>query len=80
MNTYEHTHFAHRESTGFVVDLFWDPTDAAHEFRVQIIDRRSGAGLVLFPTSGREALKAFHHPFATPLTRPSRRLAPAVSS
>lgn len=79
MNTYERTHFAHRESSGYLVDLFWDPDDAAHEFRVEIVDRRSGARLVLFTTTGHDALKTFYHPFATTAERESHRLAPAVN-
>jgi hypothetical protein len=61
---YENNHFAHRESSGFVVDLYWDPADVSHEFRVEILERGSGYGLVLFPTNGRDAVQAFHHPFA----------------
>jgi len=79
MNTYERTHFAHRESSGYVVDLFWDPNDPSHEFRVEVIERRSGAGLVLFTTTGHDALRTFHHPFATATAQPDGRLAPAAN-
>lgn len=46
---FESNHFARRESSGFVVDLHWDPADVSHEFRVEIVERWSGDGLVLFP-------------------------------
>ena len=62
-----HTHFAHRESSGLVVDLYWDPADASHEFRVQVVDRVAEARFDLFPTSGRAAVETFHHPFASAL-------------
>jgi hypothetical protein len=55
----EHSHFAHREPVGLVVDLYWDPADVSHECRVQVVER--GAGFVLFPTTGRTAVEAFHH-------------------
>ena len=61
----EHTHFAHRESSGLVVDLYWDPADISHEFRVCVAERGSGTALVLFPSTGRAAVEAFHHPFAS---------------
>ena len=57
-------HFGHRESGGVVVDLFWDRADAEDEFRVEVEDTRLGAGFVLHPLTGREAIEAFHHPFA----------------
>lgn len=65
------THFAHRESLGYVVDLYWDPADDSHEFRVEVIERRSGDGLVLYPTNGRDAMHAFHHPFVAAQNQPS---------
>lgn len=68
------THFAHRESSGFVIDLYWDPADAWHEFRVQVRERRSGNGIVLYPTTGRTALEAFHHPFATEFKEPANQV------
>ncbi len=63
----ERTHFAHREASGLAVDLFWDPNDLEHEFRVKVADRGGGTGFVLFPTSGPAAVEAFHHPFAVGL-------------
>ena len=57
-------HFGHRESGGLVVDLFWDRGNYESEFRVEVEDRREGARFVLYPTTGREAIHAFHHPFA----------------
>lgn len=65
MNT-ECSHFAHRESSDLVVDLYWDPADASHEFRVQVVERGAGARFDLFPATGRAAVEAFHHPFAPP--------------
>jgi hypothetical protein len=61
----ERTHFAHRESSGLVVDLYWDPANPSHEFRVHVVERDSGTGFVLNPTTGRAAIDAFHHPFAS---------------
>jgi hypothetical protein len=58
------THFGHRETGGIVVDLFWDRGNHESEFRVEVEDRRQGARFVLYPTTGREALEAFYHPFA----------------
>jgi hypothetical protein len=59
------SHFGHREGDGIVVDLFWDRGDLEHEFRVEVEDRREGVRVVLYPTTGREALRAFYHPFAS---------------
>jgi hypothetical protein len=56
-------HFGHRESDGIVVDLYWDPAELEDEFRVEVVDKREGARFVLYPTTGREAIQAFHHPF-----------------
>jgi hypothetical protein len=56
-------HFAHRESDDVVVDLFWSRT-GEDEFRVEVEDRREDARFVLYPTTGKEAIHAFHHPFA----------------
>jgi hypothetical protein len=61
-------HFGHRESGGIVVDLFWDRGDLDDEFRVVVEDRRGGARFVLYPTTGREAIQAFYHPFSAPRT------------
>jgi hypothetical protein len=57
-------HFAHRETDGIVVDLFWTRGDLENEFRVEVEDRREGARFVLHPTTGRQAIEAFHHPFS----------------
>lgn len=59
----ERTHFAHRESSDLVVDLYWDPADTSHAFRVRVVDRGADARFVLFPMTGRAAVEAFHHPF-----------------
>lgn len=56
-------HFGHRESGGIAVDLFWNRTDVGDEFRVEVEDGREGTRFVLYPTTGREAIQAFHHPF-----------------
>jgi hypothetical protein len=34
------------------------------EFRVEVVDERDGAHFVLHPTTGREAIDAFYHPFS----------------
>lgn len=70
----ERTHFSHREASGFVVDLYWDPADLSHEFCVQVVERGSGNGLILFPRTGRAAVEAFHHPFATAFKEPANRV------
>jgi hypothetical protein len=57
-------HFGHRESDGIVVDLFWNRGTFDEEFRVEVVDRRGGADFVLHPTTGKEAIQAFYHPFA----------------
>jgi len=57
-------HFGHRETNGIVVDLFWNRRDLRDEFRVEVEDRRERARFVLYPTTGREAIQAFYHPFA----------------
>jgi hypothetical protein len=56
--------FAHRESSGVVVDLFWNRGTPEDEFRVEVVDEREGTRFVLHPTTGREAIQAFYHPFA----------------
>lgn len=58
-------HFGHRESDGIVVDLFWDRGDADDRFRVEVEDRRIGVRFSLRAKTGSEAVRAFHHPFAT---------------
>ena len=57
-------HFGHRETNGVVVDLFWNRGILEDEFRVEVVDEREGARFVLHPTTGREAVEAFYHPFA----------------
>lgn len=57
-------HFGHRESNGVVVDLFWNRGTLEDEFRVEVADERDGAHFVLHPTTGREAIDAFYHPFS----------------
>ena len=64
-------HFAHREAGGIVVDLFWSRRSFKDEFRVEVEDAREGARFALHPRTGREAIQAFHHPFA--VGQPSRR-------
>ena len=60
-------HFGHRESNGVVVDLFWNRGLLEDEFRVEVADEREGVRFVLHPTTGREAIDAFYHPFAAAL-------------
>jgi hypothetical protein len=57
-------HFGHRENNGVVVDLFWNRGLLEDEFRVEVVDEHEGASFVLHPTTGREAIEAFYHPFA----------------
>ena len=57
-------HFGHRESDGIVVDLYWNRGELEDEFRVEVVDERERARFVLFPTTGTEAIQAFHHPFS----------------
>ena len=59
-------HFAHRESDGIVVDLYWNYRDLTDEFRVEVQDEREGTRFVLYPKTAGEAIQAFHHPFAAP--------------
>jgi hypothetical protein len=56
-------HFAHRETNGVIVDLFWN-RGCLDEFRVEVVDERDGAHFVLHPNTGREAIDAFYHPFS----------------
>ena len=58
-------HFAHRETDGVVVDLFWDRGRLESEFRVEVADIRLGTHFVLRPVTGEAAIQAFYHPFAT---------------
>jgi hypothetical protein len=57
-------HFAHRENDGLVVDLFWNYRNLTNEFRVEVQDERDGTWFVLYPKTARDAIQAFHHPFA----------------
>jgi hypothetical protein len=57
-------HFGRREAGGIVVDLFWDPGNLEDEFRVEVEDRFEETHFVLYPTTGKDAIHAFHHPFA----------------
>jgi hypothetical protein len=57
-------HFGHRETNGVVVDLFWNRGLLEDEFRIEVVDEREGASFVLHPTTGREAIDAFYHPFS----------------
>jgi hypothetical protein len=66
-------HFGHRETDDIVVDLFWDRTDG-HEFRVEVEDRRQHVRFVLRPTTGKEAIRTFYHPFA--VARPALESVP----
>ena len=68
-------HFGHRESDGIVVDLFWDRGDVDDRFRVEVEDRRMGVRFFLDATTGREAIRAFHHPFATAASSRGKALA-----
>jgi hypothetical protein len=56
-------HFGHRETDDIVVDLFWSRR-VGDEFRVEVEDRREHVRFVLYPTTGKEAIHAFYHPFA----------------
>ena len=59
-------HFGHREAGGVVVDLFWYRGHREDEFLVEVEDRVEGTHLVLHPTTGKDAVHAFHHPFPPP--------------
>jgi hypothetical protein len=68
-------HFGHRESGGLVIDLFWERGDVEDQFRVEVEDKGIGVRLFLYPSTGREAIRAFHHPFGAahgPLERRAR--------
>jgi hypothetical protein len=56
-------HFGHRASDGIVVDLFWNRGLLEDEFRVEVVDEREGTRFVLRPTTGKEAIDAFYHPY-----------------
>ena len=57
-------HFAHRETGGIVVDLFWNHQGSEDEFQVEVEDTREGIRFVLHPATGKDAIQAFHHPLA----------------
>jgi hypothetical protein len=57
-------HFGHRESVDIVVDLFWSRR-VGNEFRVEVEDRREGVRFVLRTLTGKAAIHAFYHPFAS---------------
>ena len=57
-------HFGHRESDGIVVDLYWNRGELRDEFWVEVVDKRERARFVLYRTTGKEAIQAFHHPFS----------------
>ena len=69
-------HFGHRETDGLVVDLFWTRGDLDDDFRVDVEDRLEGTRFALYPATGRDAVQAFHHPFATAGGLDSHRLRP----
>ena len=56
-------HFGHRENGGLIIDLFWEHGDIEDQFRVEVEDKGIGVRLLLHPSTGREAIRAFHHPF-----------------
>lgn len=58
-------HFARRETGGLVVDLYWRHRERQDEFLVEVEDEREGVHFVLHPATGRKAIEAFHHPFAS---------------
>ena len=66
-------HFGHRENSGIVVDLFWNRGDLEDEFRVEVEDQREGAHFVLYPTTGRDAIRAFYHPLSAATSSRSSR-------
>jgi hypothetical protein len=43
--------------------VFWN-RGYLDEFRVEVVDERDGAHVVLHPTTGREAIDASYHPFS----------------
>lgn len=48
-------------------------SDVDDRFRVEVEDRRMGVRFLLYATTGREAIRAFHHPFAAAATPTARR-------
>jgi hypothetical protein len=64
------THFAHREADGITVDLYWTHGEHGDAFRVDVIDHRNETTFTLHPATGKQAVAAYHHPFA--MTSPGR--------
>jgi hypothetical protein len=60
----ETVHFAHREAAGITVDLYWTRRELEDAFRVEVVDRCSQTKFTLHPATGKEAVAAYHHPFA----------------
>ena len=57
-------HFGHREGDGIVVDSVLESRRARGRVSGRGRDKRERARFVIFPTTGREAIQAFHHPFS----------------
>lgn len=64
------THFAHREAGCLTVDLYWTHGEHGDTFRVDVVDHRSETTFTLHPRTGKEAVAAYHHPFATTVRGP----------
>lgn len=64
-------HFARREAGGLAVDLYWRRREHEHEFLVEVEDEREGVHFLLHPATGRDAIEAFHHPFASTSLTPA---------
>jgi hypothetical protein len=60
---------AHRRNDGIEVFLFWSPT--ADRVTVEVFDARRGEDFE-FDVDGRDALDAFHHPYAYAAVRTVR--------
>ncbi len=56
------TELAHRRADGIEVLLLWDRADG--RLLVVVDDLRGGRSFELVADDGRQALDAFHHPFA----------------
>jgi hypothetical protein len=69
-------HFAHREAAGVTVDLYWRHGEREEAFRVEVVDRCSQTAFTLHPATGKEAIAAYHHPFAAATHRRFRRCDP----
>jgi hypothetical protein len=59
-------HFAHRETGGLVLDLYWTRGALEDEFLIEVKDEREGTRFVLRPATGREAIESFYHPLSAP--------------